>query len=348
MGGYTASYNWTLPTSATEKCVLDSSCVCVLRLRYNISSAEIDGFGDDGNAVTDSTSNNNPPITTDPYVYVSGYNLSLAVNTAQYGRTFQDRSYAFNILARPDGVKDSANIYNLNVRGKRGNIVQTFPATEYDFVPKTLEIKVGDYVHYQWTGCDTNPNNEGEGTDDTDRSNLVQMLDNTYNHPITDSDWASSAKKVQPLFEDANQRLLMSQIGQTGCKTLAQLLSDNNNNQNAIEQDTGNCMKLNAALTPYFNGGLLKMNTTGTFFYMSSRNNNFSNRTQKGVLIVAPLLPAWAIALIVIGSFIAVAGVGVGGLILYAKKYPHSKVAENYAKFTQKCSELFGKIRRRA
>ena len=46
-------------------------------------------------------------------------------------------------------------------------------------------------------------------------------------------------------------------------------------------------MKLNAA-SQYFDGGVFKMNKTNVYYYMSTRNNNFSNREQKGTIVVHP------------------------------------------------------------
>jgi len=69
------------------------------------------------------------------------------------------------------------------------------------------------------------------------------------------------------------------------------------------------------------------MKKTGTFYYMSTRNNNFSNRSQKGTMIIVPVLAAWAIALIVVGSFVFVVAGVVGGSFIYARYHPHSRVA---------------------
>jgi hypothetical protein len=124
----------------------------------------------------------------------------------------------------------------------------------------------------------------------------------------------------------------MALLDQTGCLTYQQLLARNNNDANAAKQDKLNCMKLNAAPTGYFNGGLIKMNLTGTFYYMSSRNNNFSNRGQKATLIVQPLLPNWAVGIVVTGAVLFVGSAGVAGAMLYAKSHPHSSIANVFTK----------------
>ena len=113
--------------------------------------------------------------------------LELAINTNQYGRTFQDRTHAFSLQSRPAAIPVNKNIYNLNVKGKRGNIVQTYPATEYDFHPVAMEVGTDDYVHIQWTGNDNtnnNGNNNGEGTDNEDRHNIVQLANTGLDVPL--------------------------------------------------------------------------------------------------------------------------------------------------------------------
>jgi hypothetical protein len=340
--GFPLTYNMTIPKG--ETCTNDDTCACVLRLRYNISTVE-DGFPTMSNPDTGFIDWNNngmnaSAIYDDPVIGASftgestdgsSTELKMAVDTTQFGRTFQDRSHVFKISKRPSGIPASTRIYNLNVRGKRGNIVQTYPATEYDFVPQYLYTRVGDYIHFQWTGCDTNPaGNAGEGTDQTDRSNLVQISNAWASYPATEAWIAANPKKV--FIQDPATRLRFATIDQTDCLSYTALLQKNGNNQGNANADEQNCGKLNNNNAEYFNGGLLKMNRTGTFYYMNTRNHNFSNRDQKGIVYVVPLLPNWAVGVVVTGAALFGVAAAVAGMMFYAKSHPHSGIANLFSK----------------
>lgn len=309
--GYASSFNWTIPYDIQDN--------CVLRLRYNISTGDYEGWGFENGTFVDAAFNNAlSPVLQDQIVEYFGNPFEMALNTDQFGRTFQDRSHIFHIRDRPSNVPDSARIFNLNVRGKRGNIVQVYPAVEYDFVPERLHTVVGDYVHFQWTGCDTNPaNNDGEGTRQTDRSNIAQQL-----NPSTNLPWDNPA---DAMFDDYEAQARMAMIDQTDCLTYDQLAAKNGNNNNNIEQDVQNCMKLNAA-EPYFDGGIYRMNKTGEWSYFSTRNNNFSNRSQKGYITTESSFPTWAIAAIGVAGAVFVVAAVAGAAILYSKSHAAAAV----------------------
>lgn len=134
------NYMWTIP----EGRHIDGA-KCVIRIRYNISTADYDGWN------TFSGSNDdNSPVSNNPAKDFLGLGtnvtgpLRLAMDTSQFGRTFQDRTHVFQIRKRPSnlncGIKGgNCHILNVNVRGRRGNIVQTYPAVEYDFVPPNIK-----------------------------------------------------------------------------------------------------------------------------------------------------------------------------------------------------------------
>ena len=60
------------------------------------------------------------------------------------------RSHKFAIRSRSSSIDERKKLLNLNVRGKRGNIVQVYPSVEYDFVPNKLELSKNDHVHIQY------------------------------------------------------------------------------------------------------------------------------------------------------------------------------------------------------
>jgi len=297
---------------------------CVMRLRYNISTGDYDPWNINAsynslNAAILAKNINQKvaqtqfpqPITNNPTVDVHAdlQGLTLALNTNQYGRTFQDRSHVFYIKGRP-ALLAQKNIYNLNVRGKRGNIVQVYPAVEYDFVPNRLNVTTNDFVHIQWTGSNThtnNPNSEdagdgqggdaGQGTDGTDRSNFVLLrnLNETYPLPLDKglynmfnftSCWNLDGSAIGSWAKgtlNLDCAIVLATSGYYRSAAAAQSATAQANSQgNADDLDP----LLDNAPPSLIGGVVIQVSLPGTYFYAGSRNNNFSNRTQKGTLII--------------------------------------------------------------
>ena len=332
------SFEWEVPGDVLwEKGWQEATCV--LRMRYNISTTDYDGWGLTTGTMVDSKLNgadaypkNNPTGdfvgVTAPKEVATNYPLQMNINTNQYGRTFEDRSHTFKIKRRPNSgpCAGLARIHNLNVRGRRGNIVQTYPAVEYDFVPNRLEVNEGDCVHFQWTGSDANPaGNAGNGRRMTDRSNIVEISSLGNNVPVRhgyDTDAAADTlvssdsnsytrtgwtyysmfnndEALVKRFMYLDQEQKRGNVTETGeVRTTGEptnACDDEENNEQALD----NCKQLNAA-SGYFDGGLVQMGHMWyhpwgrTFYYMSSRNNDFTNRSQKATIV----LKAWKLALV--------------------------------------------------
>jgi len=183
-------------------------------------------------------------------------------------------------------------IKNLNVRGKRGNIVQTFPAVEYDFVPNRLTIDKNTYVHVQWTGSNTHNNgqpegdgqagDDGQGTTGTDRSNIVLTQNESENFPLPLDKYPNNMWTTASCY-DFNGNAIADWVA---CATyfatsgFARTVAQAN-----AAMSTFNPL-LNNAPASLAGGLLININKAGTYYYMCSRNNNFSNRSQKGVIHV--------------------------------------------------------------
>lgn len=257
--GEMATYNWTIPTLPEG---VESFERCVVRIRYNITTDEV-SFDTDHRQNKEAS-----PLKQDPVIDMGlGFPIELAVNTNQNPRTFQDRSYTFKIKKRPERVKlgetevklsPKARIYNVNVRGKRGNIVQTYPSLEYDFVPNWLSLRGGDWIHIQWTGSDYNParapnnaeggppflNDANNANSGSDRSNFVQAISLGNLHPVPATNFTFF--KVPPRGEiDMNLAKRLVFLDQnlddtnenTRCKTTKELLAKNNNNEDNAQRD---------------------------------------------------------------------------------------------------------------
>merc|ERR1712080_366421 len=290
-----------------------------LRIRYNMSSS-------DYNRSLDSASNGEQsPIEQDPLVEVGVTGgkqpVQLALNTNQVARTFQDRSYVFYVVPRANGRPATQEVINVAVRGKRGNIVQTYPAVEYDFIPNNIMINQPDnqVLAFQWIGSDYNPRrgcNDGEGGPYTGDNNVIERLkanpnlqgsnQNSRNDRTTLLAQNPGSKKNYPFIDSNNQAQLYAgnkglpvneaqaarfmdakakeQLKPLNSNCLTATEINNINNENRRENHPRNCAEGNA-LSPYFSTEFVDFTgnrfTDAQYVLYSARNNNFSNRDTK-------------------------------------------------------------------
>jgi len=313
-GGLPRYHDWTMPTIAelqTAGCHIydiggantglpagTKKARIVVRLRYNMSTTDYDPYRIDSNCNQDNNARIQSPVRQNPSVDV-GFKMSglrLALNTAQTGRVFEDRSHAMAVISRPATLA-SKKIYNVNVQGKRGNIVQTFPAVEYDFWPRTVKMKANECVSFAWTGSNTHNNGNpagdgqagdaGEGRGGSDRSNLIQMKDKAESFPLPVDKNPNDFFKSANCFWTLNGAGASSSGADDELDVQLYLLSGGyyKNYAEIAQKDKLDVLldNVSASMRPV----TCCPTTTGDFVFVSTRNNNFSNRDQKLVIQVS-------------------------------------------------------------
>jgi len=332
-GGLPQNWDWTLPSLETLKnagCYIYKSnepnaadgpeyARLVTRMRYNMTTMDYAPYTTDASCNQNKRGGVQSPVEQNPTVDVGVemQGLRLALNTAQTGRVFQDRSHVWRVMKTPTwqnaggttpGAAANRKVVNVNVQGKRGNIVQTFPAVEYDFWPKIVDLKLGDCAAFQWTGSNTHNNQNpggdgqtgdaGEGRGGSDRHNLIQVMDKNSTYP------APYDKAVVPDFF-ANSKVYKTYTGKavasgtqvTGTEN-PQTLSGRDAQMYFVSggyyqteaevgvntAGRGGDGELNVLLnnTPASMRGMTVCpEKVGTYEFTCTRNNNFSNRDQK-------------------------------------------------------------------
>jgi len=285
-GGQMTRYKWELPYFPSGEAKR-----CIFRARYNISTFDYDPYTTDASSNDDKNVIENNPEVDVHEVNGRKLELQLALNTAQTGRTFQDRSHVFKLLPREDGM-EGRTIYNLNVRGRRGNIVQTYPSVEYDFTPNDLTLTPEDLLHIQWTGSNSNPDDDGQGKARSDRSNLVPVNseDVERNYPTllenldqrwkdTQVVWTWWGGNTEKDLKFADLYVELASSGYYKCETRHD--GCKRSSKSTLQRRQGLDDELDNAPAS-FKGVVLRFPDTGKYHFMCTRNNNFSNRSQKG------------------------------------------------------------------
>jgi len=92
---------------------------------------------------------------------------------------------------------------------------------------------------------------------------------------------------------------------------------------------------------------MIRWTSPATYNYLGTRNNNFSNRSQKGVLVITnpSTLSSAQQAGIGIGVAAGVALIGFAGVRAYSKRNPNSKTAAVYEKLTNSTAQTWSRIK---
>merc|ERR1740121_490095 len=143
----------------------------------------------------------------------------------------------------------------------------------------SMSRKALSFTSSSWALMQTKKNNAGNGRDGTDRSNLVQLGVRGENVPLPiEQHTLFFDAATNP--EDPEGRALVDKFAYLEQDKFVSCDPDNNNND-----DTQNCKQLNGA-SAYFDGGIIEMRQRGVHHIGSTRNNDFSNRSQKGSITV--------------------------------------------------------------
>ncbi|XP_060579853.1 protein DD3-3-like [Ruditapes philippinarum] len=283
--GQPLTYTWTLPyfPSGHEH-------KCVLRMRYNISTDDYDPYNTNASQNANRRLNIVSPVQDNTEIDVGGpTNLQMALNTDQTGRVFQDRTHIFRLMPRPKGL-ERERILNLNVRGKRGNIVQVYPAVEYDFTPNHLHISPTDLVHIQWTVSTFNSLTIYYFLG-SDRNNMAQIGDLNDNFPLpyeqttmwknADVVWIFHGRQFIPQKFCSKRGIfgILRCFKKSSCK-------EPEHRDFIVETKTTPLQNQLDNAPASFQGAVLKFKK-GTYHYMNTRNNNFTNRSNKGTIHVS-------------------------------------------------------------
>jgi len=132
-----------------------------------------------------------------------------------------------------------------------------------------LEAKKGDYVHIQWSGSNTNDRGNDHSQVD-ENGNTVNWLQGKDRHNMVAIDELGDVKPTEDLQK-------LSSILGLGASDAMRLAFDGvSGGDNEYLQSAG----------AYFDLGLRQLNKEGKFMFLSTVNNRFGVRSQKGKVIV--------------------------------------------------------------